>query len=214
MVKSNGSSKQVQITWSWVSGEGWWKKSSKWKWHLRKIGNCPGKGEIKSVSSKDNPTIILDSHFRLDSGSNSPAITTYHCHSPCLPTRKPQNARVSVPLKCLHLSSTEASPVQPHCTQREREKEKRVTFRKAQKLSFCESWRTLDQIAAFLLPFQDRSPNLPSNQTENDPIDKVRPSLYLSKKWTFSVSTVEENVIFLFAISISQLTGICRDREF
>ena len=48
----------------------------------------------------------------------------------------------------------------------------------------------------------------------NDPLDKVRLFLCLSKKWTFSISTVDENVIFLFAISISQLTGIYRDREF
>lgn len=31
----------------------------------------------------------------------------------------------------------------------------------------------------------------------NDPVDKVMPFPCLSKKWTFSVSTVDENVIFL-----------------
>lgn len=64
------------------------------------------------------------------------------------------------------------------------------------------------------LPFKRGAQNCLQTQTENDPVEKVMLFLFLSKKWTFSVSSMDENVIFLFAILISQLTGICRDREF
>lgn len=186
----------MQITWSWVSGQGWWRKPSKRKWHLSKIKRVvrddPRERREERVPSKDNPTIVLDIHFRPNSGYNSLARTIYHESS--LPSRKPWNVRAGIVLKCLHLANTNASRIQPQFTQRKRKENGLHSEKLKGSLgavgdtcwSDCQRKPTeMQSHFPFLSPFQDRSPKLTSNPNREWPSWKGHAISFPVKKMDF-----------------------------